>query len=534
MHFEFFHLISNFSFQDRKKFKFDPFRVINENFEKLPKAYYVQQIREAVASAPIPQMPQRIRQTIIQSTPSRFRSTKIYSNVITEYMNDVEKHYNETIKIFNVNRFVQPIIDADSTPASAVVKKQHRKSFQFKQAGRTENHTKFLRARKILKQRLFLPYPFIRYILHSSYQCFPAILNDYAGYKKSKGGIKIWLTLIEFEASAQRDLEANSIFLREEWYPKVVQIIVKYYRKRTHPASMWPQMLCCAKGLINRQIIEIKLRTFEHIFDVLESRIKMPAIKFQAYCSNGRIKLEPSLIELRNSYQRIFKNIAAIATKFPPLEPLIDRCAFVTSDTYLKIDMGDVTYNQLLQRLECALQKAYAPVLDYVETLQLEYMDLFSDDTRTDLATFLNESQSIDAYFEKIAYFRQFVDRLQLNVQNRIFDNAIVNQSMALIGLKSIALDFITEIIDKMSMNHKRDCQQICDWFANVQRRALEAPKSTETLLDNGEFMLQMKNKKVAEIREHIQKNLQVRMKDILLIFHNLFNKYSISRLAVD
>lgn len=483
--------------------------MINENFEKLPKAYYQQQIRDAVASAPIPQMPRRIRQTITNSTASRFRSAKVYSTVIKEYMNDVEKHYNETIKLFNVNRFVQPIIDSDSTPAAA--KKQHEKTFQFKQAGRTENHKKFLRFRKQLKERLFLPYPFIRFILHSSYQCFPAILNDYAGYRKSKGGIKIWLTLIEFEASAQRDLEANSIFLREEWYPKIVQIITKHYRKRTHSASLWPQMLCCAKGLINRQMTEIKIRTFEHIFDVLESRTKMPPLKFQAYCSNRRIKLEPSLIELRNSYQRIFKNIAAIATKFPPLEPLIDRRAFVTNDTYLKNDMGDVTFNQLLQRLEFALQKAYAPILDYVDTLQHEYMDLFSDDTRIDLANFLNESQSIDAYFEKIAHFRQFVDRLQHSVQNRIFDNAIVNQSMALIGLKSIALDFITEIIDKMTMDHKRDCQQICDWFANVQRRALlEAPKSTETLLENGEFMLQMKNKKIAEIREHIRKNLQV------------------------
>lgn len=484
--------------------------MINENFEKLPKAYYKRQIREAVANAPIPQMPRRIRQTIINSTPARFRHAKDYSTVIKEYMNGVEKHFNETIKMFNVNRFVQPIIDGDSSSVAAGKKQQQESTFQFKQAGRTENHAKFLRYRKQLKERLFLPYPFIRYILHSSYQCFPPILNDYGGYKKAKNGIKIWLTLMEFEGAAQRDLETNSIFLREEWYPKIVQIVVKHYRKRTHPIAVWPKMLSCAKGLIIRQITEIKIRTFEHIFDVLESRTKMPPIKFRAYCSNGRIKLEPSLLELRNSYQRIFRNIAAIATKFPPFEPLIDRCAFVTNETYLKIDMGDVTYNQLLQRLECALQKSYAPIVSYVDTLQLEYADLFSDDTRTDLADFLNESQSIDAYFEKIAHFRQFVDRLQHTVQNRIFDNAIVNQSMALIGLKSIALDFITEIIDKMSMDHKRDCQQICDWFANVQRRALEAPKSTETLLENGEFMLQMKNKKIAEIREHIQKNLQV------------------------
>lgn len=480
---------------------FDPFRAINANFERLPKVYYMQQIREAVANAPVPEMPKHIRRKIINSTQQRFRVK--CSDVIKNYMVDVENQYMETIKTFNVSRFVRPICGDDN----AVDKTQ---SFKFKQAGRTEHHKKFLRYRKILKDKLFIVHPFIRFIVHSSYQCFPTVLNNYSGYKKTKGGICIWLELVEFEAAAQRDLENNSIFLREEWYPKIVQIIIKHYRKRSFAVHLWPRMLNCAKGLINRQITQIKINTFEHIFDVLKSRTKMPPIKFQATCSKGYIELHPSFIELRNSYQRTFKNIASIATKFPPLEPLIDRIAFLTNETYLKIDIGEITFNQLLNRLEIALQKAYAPALDYVKTLEDEYYDLFSDETRIDLDKFLSEPRHIDSYFEKIAFFRKFIEKLQRTVQNQIFDNAIVNQSKALIGLKTIAMDFINEIIDKMSENHKNDCQRICDWFANVQKRALEAPKSTETLLENGEFMLQMKNKKIAEIREHIQKNLQV------------------------
>lgn len=480
---------------------FDPFRAINANFERFPKAYYMQQIRDAVANTPIPEMPRRIRNKIINSTQQRFRVK--CANVIKTYMNDVEKQYMETIKAFNVNRFVKPMTDDGKA-------EEMKETFRFKQAGRTEHHKKFLRYRKQLKEKLFIPYPFIRFIVHSSFQCFPTVLNDYSSYRKSKGGINIWLLLVEFEGAAQRDLENNSIFLREEWYPKIVQVILKHYRKRTYPAHLWPRMLACAKGLINRQITEIKINTFEHIFDVLERRTKMPPIKFQASCTNGRLELDPSFRQLRNSYQRIFRNIAAIATKFPPLEPMIDRVAFITNETYLKINIGEVTFNQMLERLEIELEKTYEPVLDYVQTLEDEFYDLFSEDTRIDLDNFLSEPRHIDSYFEKIAFFRKFIEKLRKTVQNRIFDNAIVNQTKALVGLKTIAQDFINEIIDRMTTDHKNDCQRICDWFANVQKRALEAPKSTETLLENGEFMLQMKNKKIAEIREHIQKNLQV------------------------
>lgn len=480
---------------------FDPFRAINANFERFPRAYYMQQIREAVANTPIPEMPRRIRRKIVNSTQQRFQIK--CSTAIKNYMTDVEKQYVETIKLFNVNRFVKPITDDGNAD-------EKKETFRFKQAGRTEHHKKFLRYRKQLKDKLFIPYPFIRFIVHSSFLCFPTVLNDYSAYKRSKGGINIWLELVEFEGAAQRDLENNSIFLREDWYPKIVQVILKHYRKRIFPTHLWPRMLACAKGLINRQITAIKIKTFEHIFDVLKKRIKMPPIKFLAVCSNGRIELQPSFRQLRNSYHRIFKNIASIATKFPPLEPMIDRVAFMTNETYLKIDIGEVTYNQLLERLDVELEKTYAPVLNYVETIEDEYYDLFSDEIRIDLDNFLSEPRHIDSYFEKIAFFRRFIEKLQRTVQSQIFDNAMVNQSKALIGLKTIAHDFIDEIIDRMSNDHKSDCQRICDWFANVQKRALEAPKSTETLLENGEFMLQMKNKKIAEIREHIQKNLQV------------------------
>lgn len=458
-------------------------------------------MREAIANTPIPDMPQRIRKKIINSTQKRFRQK--CSNEIKSYLNDVEKQYVETIRTFNVKRFVKQLCEN----AKADDKTD---SFRFKQAGRTEHHKKFLRYRKKLKENLFIPYPFIRFIVHSSYQSFPIVLNDYSAYRKTKSGIRIWLILVEFEGAAQRDLENKSIFLREEWYPKIVQIIQKHYNKRSFGAHLWPRMLNCAKGLINRQITEIKINTFEHIFDVLKKRSLMPPIQFHASCSNGCIELKPSFREVRNTFHRIFKNIASIATRFPSLEPLVDRTAFVTSETYLHIDIGEVTFNNLLNRLDIALETAYDQVLQYVDVLEDEYCDLLSEETRIDLDNFLSEPRHIDNYFEKIAFFRKYVEKLQRTVQNQIFDNAIVNQSKALIGLRTIAQDYISEIIDKISDDHKTDCQRICDWFADVQKRALEAPKSTETLLANGELMLQMKNKKIAEIRDHIQKNFQV------------------------
>lgn len=444
----------------------------------------------------LPRMRRRMTHQVLD------RYNEKYPEIIKMYMQEVEIHYTETIRGYHSEQFA--ISNGENRVNDAI------HSFKFKHSGRTIHYAKFIRHRKQIKDKLFLSYPFIRFILHSSNQSFPRVLNDYAGYRRMKSGICVWLELLEFENIAQRDLENKSIFLREEWYPKVVQVLVKHYKKRSCSSQQWSRMLDCAKGLINRQITELKLNTYEHIFEVFAQRAFMPPLKFQAICRNGRIELHPNFKEILSTFKRIFKSIAAIATKFPPLEPLIDRVAFITRENYLKIGIEEVTLNHMMDKLESALEVAYKPVLDYVESLEEEFQDLLSDETRDDLELFLSEPKHIDEYFAKISIFREYILKIQQTVPTHIFDNAIVNQNKALVGLRIIAQDYNDEITEKIAAGHKNECQMICDWFTNVQQRALEAPKSTETLLANGEFMLQIKNKKIAEIRQHIQNNLKV------------------------
>lgn len=490
--------------QERNRFirGFLPKRLIEKhgNIDELPKSYYAQQIRQAIQTVPMPGLLPRMHKRIRRQALNRFGEK--YAPITNDYLKNVKAHYIETIRQFHLKQFAVLTGEKNETNSN--------EKFKFKHPGRTAHHNKFLRHRKMIKEKLFIPCPFIRFILHSSNQHFPQVLNEYDGYKLVKSGIPVWFQLDDFEAMAQRDLENKSIFLREEWYPKVVHVLTKHYRKRIFSTAKWLKMLNCAKGLINRQITELKINTFEHIFDVISKRRSMPPIMFQAVCTNGRIELNPSVNEIVATYKRIFKNIATIATKLIPLEPLIDRLAFITADNYLKIEIGEITLNEMMHRLEDRLKIAYSPILEYVEIFENEYNDLLSEQTREDLDIFLSKPKKTDEYFEKNQYFRDFIEKIQKSVQTQIFDNAIVNQTQALVGLRTIAQNYVDEITEKIATGHRNDCQKICDLFANVKKRASEAPKSTETLLENGEFMLQMKNKKMAEISQHIQNTLIV------------------------
>lgn len=456
-------------------------------------------IREAVASAPVPNISTRTKRKIIQFVPEKLH--KKYPNIVAAYMSDVSENYTETIKSCNLRRCLAPTNDAIQLQPPP---------FRFKHLGRTKNYSRFCRNRKRLAENLFLPYEFIRYILNVSKQQFPTVLNDFGQYASGRMPHTVWMTLSEFESVVQRDLERNSIFLKEQWYPKIVRISLKYYKKRFLPVSAWPRVLACAKGLINREITELKVDTFKHIFEVLADRSRMPRIKFQAVCNATGIELHPSLHDVLCVYRNIFKNIAAVATRLPALEHQIDRAVFVVDNDFLKIEIGDVFMGQILDDLLDALDRAYVPIAEYVDQLQQKAAFLYSTETKTDFAKFLDEPKQIDEYLEKINEFQVFKTSLQKMVQNEYFGMAMINQAKAISGMRAVAQEFIEAVTAKIVIEHQKDCQRICDWFEAIKRRALEAPKSTETLLANGEFMLLVKNKKIAEIQEHIQSNLKV------------------------
>lgn len=457
---------------------------------------YMETIREAICSAPIPKILSRTKQKIIQFVPEKLY--KKYPNIVDEYMRDVSADYTETVKSCNLRRCLAATTPNDDSP------------FRFKRLGRTKNHARFCHQRKRLAANLFLPYKFIRYILNVSKQQFPAVLNDFGQYASGHRQHTVWMTLDEFETVVQRDLEQNSIFLKEQWYPMIVRILLKYYKKRILPVLAWPRVFACAKGLINREITELKVDTFKHIFDVLADRSRMPRIKFQAICNASGIELHPNLHDVLCAYRKIFKNIAAVATRLPALEHQIDRGVFAIESDFLKIEIGDVFMQQMLADLDAALGRAYVPIADHIDELQQMAAFLYSSETKTEFGLFLDEPKLIDEYLAKIDEFQVFKRSLQKMVQNEYFGMAMINQSKAISGMRAVAQEFIEAVTTQIVIEHQKDCQRICDWFEAIKRRALEAPKSTETLLANGEFMLQVKNKKIAEIQEHIQSNLKV------------------------
>lgn len=460
-------------------------------------------LRASAADTPVPPMLRRIEHQMLGYVSRRQRQR--YPAIVQAYMADVHAEYNTIMRAYSRQRLLRPL-PGDYVPPLV--------PFRFRRPGRTAQHKRFRRNRELVRKRLFIVWPFIRAILHYAIADFPATMHDFGAYRLNKKGQPQWLELSRFEVQAEQDLGQAILFLSQEWYPKMVRIIRKSYRRHVVARSLWPGIFECAKGLINRQLTDFKIRTFEHIRAVLLDRQRIPFLRLQVRynAESNNIDIVPSFHDIYETYCGFYGEIATVCSRLPLLELSVDP-AWSMADkraNYLPVHISAEYMGVAERQLRDTMRRAYADVLAYVEAYRDEYRGLFGAERHREVLQFLQTEHTYDEYLAKIDEFREYDRRLRGRIENECFDVAAVNEAPAIKGLRERAARYVSMITVHMVRKHQADTRDIIGRFEAISARALEIPLSTEMLLANGEYMLRIKTKDIFELQAQIQESLRV------------------------
>lgn len=462
-------------------------------------------MQQYAGSAPIPTMTKKTESKILRWVQPHFK--KKYPNYIKEYITDLRTEYDEVVKEFSLHKMLAYNDDYS----------ERNPKFRFKFLGKTENYGQFTRNREKIKQKLFITYPFIRCILNYSQTDFPEILNDYSSYNFDSKGNSVYLTPNEFKARVAEDLVNKTLFLKNAWYPKIINVFKKNLRKYRLTPNVWYKIFDCAHGLINQQLNIIKIRTFQHIFDILLDRSRTPRFQLQTECNGKDIDLCPQYSEINMLFTKIFDDISNVGNKLIPLDQIIkigNEMPAAKSE-YIHITIGESFMKEMQEQLDKALLQAYTPILLYLTEFRCKYLDLYADETQIQIEEFVSVPRDITVYLDKIKVFQDFISKLRSQPVNEYFIIAIVNQSKAIAGLRCIATEIIERITSKIVAEHTLECRNICKFFEDVESKSKEVPTTTEQLLEGGEFMTQVKTVHMKEMQLRIEENIRVRARTL-------------------
>ncbi|CAG9798387.1 unnamed protein product [Chironomus riparius] len=441
-------------------------------------------------------MQKSTEQKIISYSSKRLRDR--YPSIVNEYMSEVHDEYDRLMKAFSMNKLLKPLPD-DLVPS--------RDNFQFKRLGRTENYETFLKNRERIKRNLMLIYPFIRCIHYYSNMDFPSTLIDFKKYR-AMGQLGIH----DIRDFTKKDLAENSAFIKKTWYPKIIKIIKKHYGKQSQyrlSRKQWEKAWDCATGLIIREINLLKMRTIQHLNEVILNRHEIPFLKIIAICEN-QIDLCPTIEEIYDMYHAFIDIINDVGNNLDSIEALVHPDSCDGQRMNIKVELNSRILKNAHTKLQESLELSYASMENYLSSFQMEFYGLSSNQAMNELNEYLETDRTIDEFFEEVVKYKKFIAKLKVIVQKEYFNEAIISQSDAISSLRRMGERLVKKITDKIVEKHRADIKNICNEYEEIKKRALEVPSSTEALFETGEYLLHVKKTVMDQLGERIRNSLKL------------------------
>lgn len=303
-------------------------------------SHYVDKLREYASKIPVPRMLYQTENKILDFVPKRLRD--MYPNIVKEYMTEVHGEFDQIIKSYSLRKIlVEPEGHSEKTTDRCENERQPHGhvSSSVKRKGKTSNYPNYLRNREKLKRQFVLNHVFVRAILKNFELDFPQVLCDYGMYDL-KEKLEKPMLVRKYTRTVTKLLNDKTEFIRRTWYPKLMNILRKNFKKHALTLTQWRKVLKTAKGLINRQFNVVKMRTIEDLIEIVLDRERIPMFTFELMCGPGGIILEPSYKAVQSCFANIIDEIADVGRQLETPELQLDRFSFPTTESELHINLN--------------------------------------------------------------------------------------------------------------------------------------------------------------------------------------------------
>lgn len=484
----------------------------------LPQAHYEDNLRREVRKIVVPPMLRRTEAKILSYVSEQMKSK--YPELVKAYMKDVHSEFNRLMKVYSMKNILRHPEFSDEDPSTFELP---RADFHFRRPGKTQNYANFLENRRKISNRLLILQLPLRAVLNVSVGELPNLACIF-NYVMATGAIQQQLGLGGREALSykfyrkyiQSQLDKVNTFLRWTWYPRVVLILRKLIRKRVMPMSVWKRSWNALEGLMNREMTNMKIRTFEEMYRMCGNPRTMPMLRLTLEWAEfaGDLDTRPNMWAILRTFAEIATEISMVGYRMEPLQPqvqtLTSMAMYAKVNDYLKIEMNENFLKDVIEKVQDIIMRTYQEVIQYIDDFRAKYYALYSWQERDALNLFLAEPHQFEEYFARIDMYYGFINMLRSEPGTEYFVQAVIHNEPAIIGLRSLAENLIHEITTIIIREHIKAEVEICDEFEKIKYKALEIPKSTEELIESAEYMINVKKEKIAELTDRIQYCLQV------------------------
>jgi len=454
-------------------------------------------LKDYIRNIYVPEFSTEWKRNILDLIPHAVR--RKHSAFINSVLNEVKDMYTKNMKEFVLKSILsckiyrREHVACEECDVSAGLKRNVEEN-------RMHDHAIFLQRRNLFAKRYFLSYPIIRHIMNTAYRILPAIICDFKRYHKF--GL---LTLCCFQDMILKDIKRGSLVITNKFYTETFNAVQKSKLLRSISAERLSQFMQCLTNIFVQQILNVMMKSIDHIIDIMKDGRFCPQIEFQLVCENDQLITQPDIQKVFSTYHNIIRSIEGIAQNLIPLEEWLNVKA---KEKYIKIALPDWFVEESHRNLQKILDTLFKSMNEHVAFISVEFSSVYTSSIKKQILTLTSKQPNFDSYFEHICKYNECLSKTNSMVSNLYYNVGKLDQSSAKKSLKQICCNVISVLTTELVKYHQDFNRSICTDFENLKSMALEIPRDANSLTQLSERMSRASKVLIKEQEQKIRESI--------------------------
>lgn len=349
----------------------------------------------------------------------------------------------------------------------------HPKVPPYRLLGKTTNYVDYLRTRDLLQLSLFNVYPLHRRVFKLCITELPERIYDFSKIKSNFVTIEHMIIILNEQIHQNQSL-------MQHFYAKILRmaetdktVIPKGYKKK-----YWETLSALLSEHVSRSVRNTIIYTSES----LKTMQTVPYIVLKLQYTR-KFVLDPTPEGLFESFCDLIEKMCMATENMESFESAMLKRKRKTT---LRFYIDGVYKSELFAEIRANLYEQLVPILSYMDDLHTTFEAIIKEQEIFDEN--LSNDMSFEEGFGKINYFQLFINKVLGMVDNEYFDELVLAQEKCKVDLKDSIETLIDNIAYKLVMQHEWENRDICETFEMLATRAKQIPKTTEELMEMGEW----------------------------------------------
>ena len=249
------------------------------------------------------------------------------------------------------------------------------------------------------------------------------------------------------------------------------------------------------------QLRNLLTRSILGYVDVFADRRKLPRIEMELILQGNEICFSPTMQEVCEMIVSVVYEMNKLLREVPTIESWISD----GSSEFVQVSLHRDFIQSALEKLKVSVNKWLLEPQEFCDGIVKRFDFLIDGTAKQAIDKFISTDPKFEDICTELQVYNRYVEQTQEITSLEYFTFIRLDCEKVRRGLGDAARDLANSLLQNVVDTYRKENESICAAFEEIERIALNAPKSTKEMIELGEYMLHVKNKRMLQLTDEIE-----------------------------